>query len=74
MRFLPSFCFSGSLPAHAGHVAAVALGGHVLAYGFDGFAGDDLSADGSLQGDFKQMFVDLFLQANQQISAAAFSA
>src|SRR5665213_1098019 len=37
--------------ALAGGVAAVAFGGDVLAQGADGFAGDDLAADGGLDGD-----------------------
>jgi hypothetical protein len=39
--------------ALAGHVAAVALGGDVLAEALDGLAGDDLAADGALEGDLE---------------------
>ena len=45
-----------------GDVAAVALGQHVLADSLDGFAGDDLAADGSLDGDFKLGTGDVLLQ------------
>ena len=54
MRFLPSFCFSSSF-FFRDDVAAVALGQHVLAHGLDGFTGDDLAADGRLNGNFKQL-------------------
>ncbi len=37
--------------AFAGDVTAVALGEHVLAHGFHGGSADNLSADGSLDGD-----------------------
>ena len=47
IRFLPSFCFSSSLRLRR-DVAAVALGGHVLAHGLDRLAGDDPRADGGL--------------------------
>src|SRR5436309_8445125 len=48
--------------ALAGDVAAVALGGHILFDGRDGFAGDDPAADGGLDGDLEQMAVDLAAQ------------
>ena len=35
------------------HVTAVALGQHVLTHLLDGFAGDDLRADSSLNGDIE---------------------
>ena len=56
--------------ALAGDVAAVALGGDVLADGLDRLAGDDLAADGGLEGDLEEVAVDLFLQADQQLAAA----
>src|SRR6266542_2708620 len=42
----------------AGDVAAVALGGHVLAHGLDGLAGDDAAADGRLDGDLVELSRD----------------
>jgi hypothetical protein len=44
MRFLPFLLLLEQL-AFAGDVAAVALGGDVLALGLDRLAGDDLAAD-----------------------------
>ena len=61
MRFLPSFCFSKQLLL-AGDVAAVALGQHVLAQRLDRLAGDDLAADGRLNGNFKQLAGDGVLE------------
>src|SRR5439155_14552650 len=58
--------------AFARHVAAVAFGGDVLADGLDGFAGDDFAADGGLEGNFKQVSVDFFLEADEQLAAAGF--
>ncbi len=48
--------------ALAGDVAAVALGGDVLAHRGDGFAGDDLAADGGLDGDDEELVRDDFLE------------
>src|SRR3954453_17793274 len=45
--------------ALAGDVAAVALGGHVLAQGRDRLAGDHAAADGGLDGDLELVAVDL---------------
>ena len=56
------------LPAH---VAAVALGGHVLADGLDRLSADDLAADGGLQGDLEEVAVDLLLELLQEVPAAA---
>src|SRR4051812_29281142 len=56
--------------AFAGDVAAVALGGDVLADGLDGLAGDDLAADGGLEGDLEEVLVDLLLEADEELSAA----
>ena len=39
----------------SGDVAAVALGQHVFAHGLDGFPGDDLAADGRLDGDLEEL-------------------
>ena len=50
--------------ALAGDVAAVALGGDVLAEGRDRLAGDDLAADGGLERDLELVAVDLFLGAS----------
>src|SRR5260370_16515056 len=55
----------------AGEVAAVALGGHILLDGSDGFAGDDASADGRLNGDLEQVAVDLAAQLLDHLAAAA---
>src|SRR5205814_10104712 len=41
--------------ALAGDVAAVAFGEHVLAHGMDRFAGDDLGAARSLNGDLEHL-------------------
>ena len=48
--------------ALAGDVAAIAFGGDVLAQGRDGFAGDDLAADGGLDRDLEHMARDQVLQ------------
>ena len=45
-----------------GDVAAVALGQHVLTDGLDGLTGDDLAADGCLDGDLKLGTGNVFLQ------------
>ena len=45
-----------------GDVAAVALGENVLAQRLDGLPGDDLAADGGLNGDFKLGAGDVLLQ------------
>src|SRR5581483_825268 len=50
-------------------VAAVALRGDILADRGDGFSGDDPAADGRLDGDFKQMTVDLSPQFLDQLAA-----
>src|SRR5688500_20380588 len=47
----------------AGDVAAVALGGDVLAEGVDGGAGDDLAADGALDGDLELLLGDCLGEA-----------
>src|SRR5436853_1407575 len=57
--------------ALAGDVAAVALGGDVLAHRGDGLAGDDPAADGRLDGDLEQMPVDLAAQLLDELAAAA---
>ena len=49
--------------AFPGDVAAVALGGDVLAKGADGGAGDDLAAHGPLDGDLELLFGDFILEA-----------
>ena len=46
-----------------GDVAAVALGGHILAEGVDGGAGNDLAADGPLDGDLELVPGDFLLEA-----------
>ena len=43
-------------------VAAVALGQHVLAHGPDSFTGDDLAADGGLNGHLKELAGDVVLE------------
>src|SRR5688500_19511616 len=48
--------------------AAVALGGDVLADGLDRLAGDDLAADGGLQGDLEEVSVDLLLEAYEELA------
>lgn len=57
MRFLPFFLFLQQL-ALSGDVAAVAFGRHVLAHGLDRFAGNDLGADGCLDGDVELLARD----------------
>jgi hypothetical protein len=54
----------------AAHVAAVALGEDVFAEGLDGFAGDDLAADGGLDGDFELVAGDLLAEFGAQGTAA----
>ena len=49
-----------------GDVAAVALGQHVLAHGADGLAGDDLAADGGLDGHLEELAGDVVLQLFSQ--------
>ena len=46
----------------AGDVAAVALGQHVLAHGLDRLTGDDLAADGRLNGDLEEVARDVVPQ------------
>src|SRR5947209_17129279 len=48
--------------ALAGDVAAVAFGGHVLAIGLHGLAGDDVRADGRLDGDVVLLARDALAQ------------
>jgi len=48
--------------ALARDVTAVALGGDVFAHGGDGFAGDDLAADGGLDGDDEEVVWNDFLE------------
>ena len=55
-------------------VSAVALGGHVLSHGFDGFTGNDLSTNGRLQRDFKLVPIDFFLELAQDGPGAVFRA
>ena len=57
--------------ALAGDVAAVALGGDVLAEGRDRLAGDDLGADGGLDGDLELVAVDLRPELLDQLQAAS---
>ena len=45
-----------------GNIAAVALGQHVLSHGLHGLPGDDPAADGSLDGDFKELAGNILLQ------------
>ena len=49
--------------AFAGDVAAVAFGENVLAELADVFTGDDLAADGTLDGDFKHLRRNGFAEA-----------
>ena len=48
--------------AFAGYVAAVALGGYVLAIGFDGLAGDYLGSDSGLQRYLEHVAGDFLLE------------
>ncbi len=48
--FFAFFLFFQQFP-FAGDVAAVAFSGDIFPHGTDGFAGDDFSADGGLDGD-----------------------
>lgn len=48
--FLPSFLFFQQL-ALTTNVTTVTFGGHILSDTFDGFAGDNLGSDGSLNGN-----------------------
>ena len=52
--------------AFSGDVAAVALGGDVLAQGRDGFAGDHPAADGGLDGDLELVAVDLAFELSNR--------
>src|SRR5574337_1915610 len=56
--------------ALAGHVAAVALGGHVLAEGLERLAGDDLGADRGLERDLELVAVDLAAELDQEAAPA----
>ena len=56
----------------AGDVAAVAFGDDVFAHRFDGFAGDDLVADGGLDGDFEHLARDQFLHFGGDCPAFCF--
>jgi hypothetical protein len=47
--------------ALAGNVSTVALGGYILAKGRYGGAGDDIAADGALDGDFEHLAGDFIL-------------
>jgi hypothetical protein len=69
MRFLPFLLLLEQL-ALARDVAAVALGGDVLAVGLDRFAGDDLAADRGLQGDLELVAVDLLRSLKDRGRAA----
>ena len=69
IRFLPSFCFSRSLRLRR-DVAAVALGDTFLRSAADGFAGDDLGADGGLDRDFELLARDQFPHLRDQRAAA----
>ena len=53
-----------------GDIAAIALGQHVLSHGLDGLTGDDLAADGSLDGDLKELSGDVLLQLLTQPAGA----
>jgi len=55
--------------AFAGDVAAVAFGGDVFAHGGDGFAGDDLAADGGLDGDDEHLGGDDVLEFFAEVAA-----
>ena len=55
-----------------GDVAAVAFGGDVFPHGGDGFAGDDLAADGSLDGDDEKVGRDDVLELPCQNTAVGF--
>jgi len=59
--------------ALTGDVAAVALGGHVLAHGADVFAGYDLAADSSLDGNLIELGRDDILELGSEGTSAAFS-
>src|SRR5467141_824610 len=60
--------------ALARHVAAVALGGHVLAEGAHGLARDDLAADGGLDRDLEHVRRDQLLELLRHGAAAALRA
>src|SRR5436190_12334657 len=57
--------------AFAGDVAAVAFGGDIFAQGADGFAGDDLAADGPLDGHGVLLAWDDFLEFGRQGASPA---
>src|SRR5277367_2181184 len=56
--------------AFAGNVATVALGQHVFANGGNGFAGDDATADGGLNGHVEHLPRNQFAQARDQFAPA----
>src|SRR5581483_3246912 len=56
--------------ALARDVAAIAFGQHILAQRFHRGAGDDLGADGRLDGDVEHLPVDHFLHALGEVAAA----
>ncbi len=47
----------------ARHVSAVALGGNIFSKGRYGFAGDNITADGTLDGNFKHLSGDFIAQS-----------
>jgi len=46
----------------AGYITTVAFGSHVFADGLDGFAGDDFSPDGGLDGNVELLARNQFFQ------------
>ncbi len=55
----------------SGDVAAVELGGDILAVGLDRLAGDDLAADGDLQRDLELVARDGPTELDDELSAAS---
>jgi hypothetical protein len=69
MRFLPSFCFSSKL-ALARHIAAVALGGDVLAQRLDVATRNDVAADRCLHGHVEHLSRDQLRHRLDQFAAS----
>jgi len=62
LLFLEKFALSGD-------VAAVTLGGHVLAHRGDRFPGDDAASDGGLDGDHEHLLRDHFLELGGELAS-----
>ena len=69
MRRLPAFCFSRSFFLTR-NIAAVTFRQNVFTQGFDVFAGDNLAADGGLDGDVEHLAWNQFAHFRCQLAAS----